>query len=153
KEAKAKGLLDELSFEDKVLADLSTSTKLTLGRISSRQYLKAAPLEGRGKRIALVTGAGEITRAQTQDPYSDGVITSGAMVKLLKQVENDSTIDGVIFRVDSPGGDGIASDDILDAARALSKKKPMVISMSDYAASGGYFISMTGDPVVAYPNT
>src|ERR1700733_15944425 len=75
------------------------------------------------------------------------------MVKLLRQVENDSSIKGVIFRIDSPGGDGIASDDILHAAKQLSAKKPMIISMSDLAASGGYFIAMTGDPVVAYPNT
>jgi protease-4 len=59
----------------------------------------------------------------------------------------------VIIRVDSPGGDGVASDDILHEAKNLSKKKPVVISMSDLAASGGYFISMTGDPIVAYPNT
>jgi protease-4 len=59
----------------------------------------------------------------------------------------------VILRVDSPGGDGIASDDILHAAKSLSAKKPLIISMGDLAASGGYFIAMTGDPVVAYPNT
>ena len=75
------------------------------------------------------------------------------MVKLLRQVENDSSIKGVIFRIDSPGGDGIASDDILHAAKELSAKKPMIISMSDLAASGGYFIAMTGDQIVAYPNT
>jgi protease-4 len=74
-------------------------------------------------------------------------------VKLMRQVENDSSIKGVILRIDSPGGDGIASDDILHAAKSLSAKKPVIISMSDLAASGGYFIAMTGDPVVAYPNT
>jgi protease IV len=59
----------------------------------------------------------------------------------------------VILRIDSPGGDGIASDDILHEAKLLSARKPLVISMSDLAASGGYFIAMTGDPVIAYPNT
>jgi protease IV len=59
----------------------------------------------------------------------------------------------VILRIDSPGGDGIASDDILHEAKLLSQKKPMVISMSDLAASGGYFIAMTGDPLIAYRNT
>jgi protease-4 len=80
-------------------------------------------------------------------------MSASAMVKLLRQVENDSTVKGVIFRIDSPGGDGIASDDILHEAKILSQKKPMVISMSDLAASGGYFVAMTGDPIVAYPNT
>ncbi|MGH9593911.1 MAG: signal peptide peptidase SppA, partial [Bryobacteraceae bacterium] len=65
----------------------------------------------------------------------------------------DSTIKGVILRIDSPGGDGIASDDILHEMKVLSAKKPVLISMSDLAASGGYFIAMTGDPVLAYPNT
>ncbi len=59
----------------------------------------------------------------------------------------------MILRINSPGGDGIASDDILHEAKKLSQKKPMVISMGDLAASGGYFIAMTGDPVVSYANT
>jgi protease-4 len=75
------------------------------------------------------------------------------MVKLLRQVADDSSIKGVIVRVDSPGGDGIASDDILHEMKVLSKKKPLLISMSNLAASGGYFIAMTGDPVLAYSNT
>ncbi len=154
-DAKAKGLVDVLGFEEQMFADLKDSTKLVkLARIGHKQYLKANPAADRGKRIALIAGSGEITRAQGGSNFGgEAGITAGGMVKLLKQVENDPTIDGVIFRVDSPGGDGIASDDILDAARSLSKKKPMVISMSDLAASGGYFISMTGDPIVAYPNT
>ena len=57
------------------------------------------------------------------------------------------------MRVDSPGGDAVASDEILHELKLLSAAKPVVISMSDLAASGGYFISMTGDPVVAYPDT
>ena len=68
-------------------------------------------------------------------------------------MEDDATIQGVILRINSPGGDGIASDDILHEAKRLSQKKPTVISMSDDAASGGYFIAMTGDPVMAYSNT
>src|SRR5207237_5940381 len=82
----------------------------------------------------------------------DGITAIG-MVKLLRQVENDSSIKGVILRIDSPGGDGIASDDILHELKVLSQKKPVVVSMSDLAASGGYFIAMTGDPILAYPNT
>ena len=73
------------------------------------------------------------------------------MIRRIKQVADDSSIKGVILRIDSPGGDGVASDDILHEVKALSKKKPVVISMSDTAASGGYFIAMTGDPIVAYP--
>jgi protease-4 len=59
----------------------------------------------------------------------------------------------VILRIDSPGGDATASDEILRDVRALSKAKPVVISFSDVAASGGYYIAMSGDPIVAYPGT
>jgi len=63
----------------------------------------------------------------------------------VKSIADDSTIKGVIVRVESPGGDAIASDEILQALKELSRKKPVVVSMSDVAASGGYYISMTGD--------
>jgi protease IV len=72
---------------------------------------------------------------------------------LLRRVKNDNSIKGVILRVDSPGGDAIASDDILHEMKMLSQSKPVVISMSDVAASGGYYMSVTGDPIVAYPST
>ena len=62
-------------------------------------------------------------------------------------------IKGVIVRIDSPGGESTASDDMWRAMNQLSQKKPMVISMSDAAASGGYYMAMTGDPIVAYPGT
>src|SRR5258708_33115989 len=75
------------------------------------------------------------------------------MIKLIRQVRDDASIKAVILRIDSPGGDGIASDDILHEVKLLSQRKPTVISMSDLAASGGYFIAMTGDPIVAYKNT
>jgi protease IV len=58
-----------------------------------------------------------------------------------------------VVRIDSPGGEVTASDDIWRQMNLLSKKKPTVISMSDVAASGGYYMAMTGDPIVAYPGT
>jgi protease-4 len=59
----------------------------------------------------------------------------------------------VVVRIDSPGGEQVASDEIWRQMNLLSKKKPLVFSMSDLAASGGYYIAMTGDPIVAYPET
>ena len=75
------------------------------------------------------------------------------MAPMLEEVAKDDSIKGVILRIDSPGGDALASDDIWNNLIELRKKKPMVISMSDVAASGGYYIAMTGDPVVAEPGT
>lgn len=152
KQALDAGLLDELLFEDQVFGKLNSSLG-DLSKINEHNYARAAGRGPQGKRIALVTQEGDITRGGTDEDITDTGITASASVKLMRQVENDSSIQGVILRIDSPGGDGIASDDILHAAKELSQKKPTVISMSDLAASGGYFIAMTGDPIVAYPNT
>jgi protease-4 len=148
------GLVDGLIFEDDMLAQLNTQLKTTLKKIGAHSYSKAAGADPTGRpRIAYVTGDGEITRGDPGADPSDSGITAFGMVKQLQAVAADSSIKGVIVRVDSPGGDGIASDDILHEMKALSKKKPVLISMSDLAASGGYFIAMTGDPVLAYSNT
>jgi protease-4 len=149
KEALNGGLVDGLLFEDEMYDKAGNPSK-----ISDRSYAKAEAGSDSGKRIALVTEEGDITRGDGSEGISSASgIASASAVKVMRDVENDSTIQGVILRINSPGGDGIASDDILHEARRLSQKKPMVISMSDDAASGGYFIAMTGDPVLAYSNT
>ena len=154
KNALDSGLVDGLIFEDEMLAQINTQVKVGLKKIGARSYSRAAGADPSGQpRIAFVTGDGEITRGDPNEDVSDTGITAFGMVKQLRQVADDSSIKGVILRIDSPGGDGIASDDILHEMKALSKKKPVLISMSDLAASGGYFIAMTGDPILAYPNT
>jgi protease IV len=72
---------------------------------------------------------------------------------MLTRVANDSSVKGVIVRIDSPGGEVAASDDMWRAMNELRKKKPVVISMSDDAASGGYYMAMSGAPLIAYPGT
>jgi protease-4 len=149
------GLVDELLFEDEMYGKLKDAAKLeSIKRVGERDYAKVevAGVEGKTK-IAFLVGQGEITRGGSGDTVGNDGITATGLVKLMRQVENDASIKGVILRIDSPGGDGIASDDILHAAKQLSAKKPLIVSMSDLAASGGYFIAMTGDTVVAYPNT
>jgi protease-4 len=154
KSALDSGLVDGLIFEDEMLAQLNTQVKATLKKIGAHSYSTAAAADPAGRsRIAFVTGDGEITRGDPGGDVTDSGITAFSLVKVLQQVADDTSIKGVILRVDSPGGDGIASDDILHQMKLLSKKKPVLISMSDLAASGGYFIAMTGDPVLAYSNT
>jgi len=154
KSALDSGLVDALIFEDEMFGQLNTNLKVDLKKIGAHSYSKAAGADPAGRsRIAYVTGDGEITRGNPGEDVSDSGITAFSLVKVLRQVADDSSIKGVILRVDSPGGDGIASDDILHEMKVLSKKKPVLISMSDLAASGGYFIAMTGDPVLAYSNT
>jgi len=155
KEALSKGLVDSLGYEDQAEGDLKNRLKESeLKKVSSKAYVKASvPARGTAHRIALVVGEGDITQGSGNESPTDPGFTATAFIKLLKQVENDSSINGVILRVDSPGGDAVASDDMLHEAKNLSKKKPLVISMSDVAASGGYYVSVTGDPILAYPNT
>ena len=138
-----------------MFGQLKDAAKLdSIKKVGERDYAKVevAGVDGKTK-IAFIVGQGEITRGGTNDTVGNDGITASGLVKLMREVKNDASIKGVILRIDSPGGDGIASDDILHEAKSLSAKKPLVISMSDLAASGGYFIAMTGDPVVAYPNT
>ncbi len=155
RDAAAGGLIDALGYEDQAVSEMQTRLKQTeLKKISSKAYLKVPVLSaGGGRRIALVVGDGMITQGTGNETADDESFTGTGFIKLLKQVENDSSIQGVILRIDSPGGDAVASDDMLHEAKILSKKKPLVISMSDEAASGGYYVAATGDPIIAYPNT
>jgi len=154
RDALAGGLVDSLGYEDQAASEIESRLKQTqLKRISGKAYVKGVPAVGGGRRIALIVGQGEITAGTGNDSADDESFTGTGFIKLLKQVENDSSIQGVIMRIDSPGGDAIASDDILHEVKILSKKKPLVISMGDVAASGGYYVSVTGDPIIAYPNT
>jgi len=155
RDAATNGLIDALGYEDQAVAEMQTRLKQTeLKRVSSKAYLKASIQQGgSGRRIALVVGQGMITQGSGNETADDESFTGTGFIKLLKQVGNDSSIQGVILRIDSPGGDAVASDDILHEAKNLSKKKPLVISMSDEAASGGYYAAVTGDPIIAYPNT
>jgi len=157
-EAKGQGLIDGLLYEDQMFEEVKA--KLAGGdlkKLSLHDYLKipasAVGLGGK-QRIALVTGQGGISRGEAGEDFSgDSGIESESFDRILRRVGNDSDIKGVVVRIDSPGGEVFASDAIWREMNLLSKKKPTVISMSDTAASGGYYIAMTGDPVVAYPGT
>jgi protease-4 len=151
------GLVDALRFEDEMWGEIKDRIKSEPNKVSLDKYRKVTPesigLSGKS-RIALVVGAGDIVRGSSSDDGTgEEALTSYGFTRILRQVRNDSGIKGVIVRIDSPGGEVTASDEVWREMNLLSKKKPMVISMSDAAASGGYFIAMTGDPIVAYPGT
>ncbi|MCE5306421.1 MAG: signal peptide peptidase SppA [Acidobacteriales bacterium] len=155
-EALAKGLVDSLEYEDQTYDALARRLKIQpLKRVSARDYTKVSAaslgLEG-PHRIALIAAEGDILQA-SGGPFDEQAITPGGMTKTFREVAEDPSVKGVILRIDSPGGDALASDQIWREANLLGRKKPMVVSMSDLAASGGYYMAMTGDPVLAYPNT
>ena len=155
-QAAGRGLVDAVRFEDQMFGELKTLLKADVKKLTSQNYMRA--LEGESdqpkNRIAYLVGQGGITRG---DPDENGItdegLTSEGFDKLLRQVAADSQIKGVIVRIDSPGGEVTASDEIWRQMMLLRQKKPVVISMSDTAASGGYYIAMTGDPVLAYNGT
>ena len=157
-EAQKAGLVDALLFEDEMWAELKD--KLHGGephRVSVDDYLKvpldAVGLEGKS-RIALLVAQGDIVRGNSGDNGADeSSLTSYGFDKLVRGIRNDASIKGVVLRIDSPGGEVVASDEMWRELNLLGKKKPLIISMSDVAASGGYFMAMTGDPIVAYPQT
>lgn len=157
-QAQKAGLVDLLRFEDQMWGELKDRLKSGEPvKLSMDKYLKL-PMETvlpAGKSsVALVIGEGDILRGSAGDNGSDeSNLTAYGFSKLLRQVANDSRIKGVVVRIDSPGGEVTASDDIWREMNLLSKKKPTVISMGDAAASGGYYMAMTGDPIVAYPST
>ena len=148
--------MDGVKFEDQIVPEMKSALNSgDLKKVLLKDYVHAVtPAELVGKqRIALVVGEGDITRGDPDGSSDSNGIESVGFDKLLRQVQDDSSIKGVIVRVNSPGGEVTASDEIWRAMNLLSKKKPVVISMSDDAASGGYYMVMTGDPIVAYPGT
>lgn len=151
------GLLDGLKYEEQIRDEIKDELKLSEYKETSvRNYRDISPaslgLTGEAS-VAILTTQGAIMRGKSDAFSRSSMIASESLIADLRSLGKNDSIKGVILRVDSPGGDAIASDEILHEVRALSKKKPLVISMSDAAASGGYYISMSGDPIVAYPAT
>jgi protease-4 len=157
-QAQKAGLVDALKYEDEMWGELKDRLKTgEPHKVALDDYLKVPPEAvglGGKSRIALVVAEGDIVRGNAGDNGADeSNLTSYGFNKLLRKVRNDATIQGVIVRIDSPGGEEVASDEMWREMSLLSRKKPVVISMSDVAASGGYYMAMTGDPIVAYPQT
>jgi len=99
----------------------------------------------RGPRIAVINAVGGISSG----PSGNNGVGSDSLVALLQKAERDRSIKGVVLRVDSPGGSALASDVMWRALRRLSREKPVVASMVDVAASGGYYLGMGCDQIVA----
>ena len=109
---------------------------------------------GRDDRLAVGSGRLEMRALPLGDPLSgEQNMTAEHMTRLLQQARDDTSLKAVILRIDSPGGDALASDAIWRAVNDLHTRKPLVISMSDVAGSGGYYIAASGDPIVAGAGT
>ena len=151
-------LVDRLGYRDEVLADLEARME-TEERVSIGQYLAFGLPEETPeptKTVALVHGIGAITRGDGSDsPFGgeDG-IKSGVMAQAIRDAVADDEVDAILLRIDSPGGSYVASDTIWrEVMLAKAAEKPVIVSMGNVAASGGYFIAMAGDHILAQPGT
>jgi protease-4 len=107
-----------------------------------------------GERIAVIYATGDIGSGQSENsPRGSQSIGSDTLSKAIDDAREDKTIKAIVIRVDSPGGSGLASDIIWHSVVAAKEKKPVVISMSDVAASGGYYIACGANKIIAQPST
>ena len=152
--AHAAGLVDELLYADQLRERLKDAESVTPGRYAKGSSSRGGFGFDRRPRIALVYAVGEIVTGESQGgPFGGQVAGSDTVAAALKQAREDESIRAIVLRVDSPGGSGIASDVIWREAVLARQAKPLVISMGDIAASGGYYIAMAGDSIVAQPGT
>jgi len=109
---------------------------------------------GKGKRIAVLVFEGAIIDGKSkQDPLIGQAIGSDSYIPFIKKLAKDKSIKGVVFRVNSGGGSAIASEEIVNEIRKLREEKPVVVSMSEIAGSGGYWISTECDKLFAERTT
>ena len=158
-DAKAAGLVDDVAYEDQVRDSLKKTGRDT-GEIDLGDYTRISPSSlglGRGPRIAVLYASGMITSGSSGfDPLNGAIIGSETLVDSIRTVRKDKRVKAVVLRIDSPGGLAVASDVIwreLTLIRTDKPPKPLVASMSDVAASGGYYIAAAAQTIVAEPGT
>jgi protease IV len=155
-EAVRLGLVDDLAYEDQL------DDKVALGgrtrRLTNRDYHRVSPASlglNRGPQIAVIYAVGLIASGQGSydSPGGGQVAGSDTLVDYIRKARADSDIKAIVLRVDSPGGSAIASDVIWREVMLTRGQKPIVASLSDVAASGGYYIAVPADVIVAEPGT
>ncbi|WP_153798855.1 signal peptide peptidase SppA [Foetidibacter luteolus] len=144
-------LIDGLKYDDEWKAEISTllgqKKEDKINFVTASKYSKAVDFkntEGKDK-IAVIYAEGEIVGGKSDD----GVISSDRFKNLLRKVRQDESIKAIVFRVNSPGGSALASDVIWREVSLARAVKPVVVSMGDVAASGGYYIACNADSVFA----
>lgn len=157
-EAKARRLVDKVAYLDEVVAEMKKLTGndeedksfrqirlTTYAKAESKDYKKRSS----DRKIALLYANGEIVNGQGNSQQIGG----DSFSKQMRQLRLDDDVKAVVLRINSPGGSATASEIIRREVDLTRKKKPVIISMGDYAASGGYWIASGGDHIFAQPNT
>ncbi|MBR4156332.1 MAG: signal peptide peptidase SppA [Bacteroidales bacterium] len=148
------GFIDELIYKDQLLAKLhkltNTADNKKLNIIKNTQYAKVRPELMKGEDIiAIVYASGQIIDGKGDE----STIGSTTLSEAIRKARTDKKVKAIVMRVNSPGGSAVASEVIRREVELAAKEKPFVVSMGNYAASGGYWISSTADYIFADPNT
>jgi protease-4 len=161
-EALRAGLVDGLAYEDQLddrvpeLDGSSDGNRRVEGADYQRVSARSVGITPRS-RIAVLYAVGTIVSGRTGfDPLNGTAVGSDTLVEQIRRVRDDASIKAIVLRVDSPGGSSVASDVIwreLMITRDEKPSRPLVTSMSDLAASGGYYIAVAGNAIVAEPGT
>ncbi|MCC7418112.1 MAG: signal peptide peptidase SppA [Acidobacteria bacterium] len=150
------GLVDDLAYEDEVTGPLGGERARLDGDDYSRVSAASLGL-ARGPRIAVIYLAGAITNGRSgYDPINGATAGSETLIGYIRSATRDTSVRAIVLRIDSPGGSSVASDAIwreLTVAKRERENRPLIASMSDLAASGGYYVAMPADVIVAQPST
>jgi len=155
----AVGFLRESREEIKKAAGVDTISRtrmlpkqppLTLGQVLDLVSGDTDEPKDRDERIALVFVTGNITEGESS-VMGDAV--AGPFVGAMERLREDDNVKAVVLRINSPGGSALASDRMWAAARELGEVKPLIASVGDMAASGGYYIASAADEILAHPNS
>ena len=157
KEAVDAKLVDAVAYRDEVYGKVKSKAGSGAELLYLDKYLdRAGRPHDSGKKIALVFGVGGVTRGKSDFDPVQGSQTMGSetVAGAIRAAAEDSDVKAILFRVDSPGGSYVASDTIWrEVMRARQAGKPVIVSMGDLAGSGGYFVAMAADKIVAQPGT
>ncbi len=148
-------LVDGLKYQDEVETELKKMLELKdkdeINYVSMNKYAKTTlPFEITKNKIAIIYAVGQIETGNGKEPDK---IYPDRLIKYIHEATKDSSVKAIVLRVNSPGGSALSSEIIWRELILAKKEKPLVISMGDLAASGGYYISSAGDYIVANPTT
>ena len=151
-------LVDKLLYRDQIDSVFAAQLKvkkseLKMINLSALAAQQTDDIEVKDGVVQVIYAEGEITQANIS-PFAAGASTIGSgLGDRLREAAEDDDVKAVVLRMNSPGGDAFLSEQLWHAVKQLRSKKPVVVSMGDYAASGGYYISSAANRIVAQPNT
>ena len=152
-EALAARLVDRVSYADEARDLVKQKNHGSDNRLSLAEYFRRTERKGRSK-LAVIYATGDILPGRSsQSPWGGTLMGSDTIAEQFKRAREDSSVKAVVLRVDSPGGVAFASEAMRRELLLTKREKPVVVSMSDVAASGGYWIAMSASKIIAEPGT